>query len=287
MKIRIIRDCEPRTSDAATQHNPRPVKAQSKATASKERSEISRIRTAPVQKINLEEELLKSTDKKVIPRLTADPLVDEVYIPAHRGEERREKRIRNIEREVLAHNIEKIEKDLEKIHSPDWIKTIGLSPAVVAATSKKELDARRQRLIGHLEAIVEKHKSYKDTERRKKTGRTTSTPPPGQSQDRIPSTTAPSVHDSARSFTNEDDDSTSQHRVSGKKPRRISNGPNKPPPEEREFTSFYDKPYLRQQALSGWRKSSRTQTAFGQPLPPLVEKEYELPSYITAKSGNI
>ena len=45
---------------------------------------------------------------------------------------------------------------------------------------------------------------------------------------------------------------------------------------EKPFTSFYDKPYLRDAAI-GKHRRGRTRFAFGQPLPDVEEREFALP----------
>ena len=72
----------------------------------------------------------------------------------------------------------------------------------------------------------------------------------------------------------EEEDGEERWGQGAKKVKRAERG------EERKFTSFYDKPYLRQQALSGWRKSGRTQTAFGVAVPSWAEREYVLPAWV-------
>jgi hypothetical protein len=70
--------------------------------------------------------------------------------------------------------------------------------------------------------------------------------------------------------------------TAGKRPK-VRSEPELPPPvppePERPFTSFYAKPHLREQAISGNRKG-RTRLAFGHPIPDLEEKEFELPGDI-------
>ncbi|KAL4923446.1 acetyltransferase SAS4-like domain-containing protein [Aspergillus undulatus] len=56
--------------------------------------------------------------------------------------------------------------------------------------------------------------------------------------------------------------------------------PPQPPLDPlKPFTSFFSKPHLREQAMSGNRKG-RTRLAFGHPVPEFPEKDFELPSDI-------
>ncbi|PWY69877.1 hypothetical protein BO83DRAFT_340479 [Aspergillus eucalypticola CBS 122712] len=53
-----------------------------------------------------------------------------------------------------------------------------------------------------------------------------------------------------------------------------------PPEPTRPFTSFYSKPHLRELALAGPARKGRTRLAFGQPIPEIEEREFELPAEI-------
>ncbi|GJP90250.1 hypothetical protein CBS147320_7706 [Aspergillus niger] len=53
-----------------------------------------------------------------------------------------------------------------------------------------------------------------------------------------------------------------------------------PPEPTKPFTSFYSKPHLRELALSGPNRKGRTRLAFGQPIPEMEEREFELPAEI-------
>ncbi|GAD94193.1 hexokinase family protein [Paecilomyces variotii No. 5] len=61
--------------------------------------------------------------------------------------------------------------------------------------------------------------------------------------------------------------------------------PPPPPPEpEKPFTSFYAKRYLRDAAL-GHHRRGRTRTAFGQPIPEMEEREFQLPPDILTEEA--
>lgn len=252
--------------------------------------EIVRIRSLPIETIDLEEELQRSDSRHH--RYHTDPLADGVYVPAHLTAERLETRGKNIERDLLAHNSHRIRGDLEKLNSPDWIKAIGLSPALVASCSKKELEQRKVPLIAHLESTLEKYNAWSKDLKRKKNGRTSTSPKESQERDGSQETEEGAELGSQDESDNEHHRSGSRRRTSTKRSRPSSMSASiskltqkKPARLEVEFTSFYDKPYMREQALSKWRKSSRTQTAFGQPLPVIAEKEFELPEELFASAA--
>jgi len=280
--------------------------------------DIANIRNAPIQIVSLEEELQKAGMRP--PRFTTDPLVDSMYTLAHTGAERLEKRSKNIERDLLHHNAARIEGDLEKLRGPEWWKAIGLSQAVVAACSKKELVKRKEPLVKHLEATLEKYKAWNNSEKRKKNGRTSSSPK--DSQERESYDGADTAYDGGRFGSHEngiaageadggeedgeedgDEDDIHLHRISAKKRAPAARKARRTPPTTSEakmqkkqlpkpvkpepvFTSFYDSPSARLQAISNnRRKSSRMQTAFGVPLPVMEEKEFELPEELLASTS--
>ncbi|KAI5842060.1 hypothetical protein BZA05DRAFT_412509 [Tricharina praecox] len=261
------------------------------------------------------------------PRFTTDPLADAVYVSAHTGAERLEKRSKNIERDLLHHNAAKIESDLEKLRGPEWWKVIGLSQAVVAACGKKELAKRKEPLVKHLEATLDKYKAWSNSEKRKKHGRTSNSPKDSQDRDSYDNTGSErgggrfASHESGvageEGYGGEEDGeeeedeeedgnesdihiqrrTTKKRAPTLKKARRTSPTasdarvqkkqlPPKPPKPEPEFTSFYDTPSARLQAISNnRRKSSRMQTAFGVPLPTMEDKEFQLPEELLASTS--
>lgn len=53
--------------------------------------------------------------------------------------------------------------------------------------------------------------------------------------------------------------------------------PSAVPEFEKEFTSFFAKPYLRQAALGKHRRSGRSAAAWGHPVPDVTEADFNLP----------
>ena len=137
--------------------------------------EVTRIRSLPVQQFSFDDELQRLNLRPT--RHLADPLGDDLYTPHHLAAERREKRNKNIERELLHHNAVKIGNDLDNLRSPDWIKLIGLSAALVARCSKQELEQRKEALVSHLETTLEKFRAWNKGEKRKRHHRSSPSPP--------------------------------------------------------------------------------------------------------------
>jgi hypothetical protein len=53
--------------------------------------------------------------------------------------------------------------------------------------------------------------------------------------------------------------------------------PSVPQVLEKDFTSFFPKPYLRQAALGKHRRSGRSVSAWGHPVPEVPEADFDLP----------
>jgi hypothetical protein len=204
-------------------------------------------------------------------------LDDSVYVQQHLSAERREKRNRNIERDLLRHNAIKMESDLEKLNSPDWIKLIGPSQGLVSRVPKKILEARKKPLMEHLEVTLEKFRMWSKREKRKRRG----SEKDSAERDTEEVETGGEEEEEVEEEEEEEDEEEESIARKGKKQRtslpEASPVKKELPKPEPEFVSFYDKPSLRQQALSNRRKSSRALTAFGQPLPTLEQRDFQLP----------
>ncbi|KAI5798932.1 something about silencing, SAS, complex subunit 4-domain-containing protein [Geopyxis carbonaria] len=235
---------------------------------------VDKIRQIPVETVDLEAELLK-LNPDALNDLTKDPLPDELYKAPHLGQGKLERRIRNVEREKLAHNAQQLRQDIDKLHSPDWIKLLGISAVSVTALSKSELEERRNELIEQLEATVDKHRQWEEAERKKKQKSSPSSPKDSLDRD---TAEAEDPNDDSQISHDPWDEINSKSRQKKRDRSEVEPGT--------EFTSFYDSPLARMQALSTeGRKSSRNKTAFGQPLPVFEQRDYELPEEIIASSG--
>ncbi|CCX30172.1 Similar to hypothetical protein ASPNIDRAFT_45558 [Aspergillus niger ATCC 1015]; acc. no. EHA21504 [Pyronema omphalodes CBS 100304] len=222
--------------------------------------ETLRRRLQPVVPFNIESEI--ATLSVRCPRFHEDPLDDSV----------------NIERDLLRHNAIKMESDLEKLNSPDWIKLIGPSQGLVSRVPKKILEARKKPLMEHLEVTLEKFRMWSKREKRKRRG---SEKDSAERDTEEVETGGEEEEEEAEEEEEEEDVEEESIARKGKKQRtslpEASPVKKEPPKPEPEFVSFYDKPSLRQQALSNRRKSSRALTAFGQPLPTLEQRDFQLP----------
>ncbi|KAJ5157831.1 uncharacterized protein N7482_008931 [Penicillium canariense] len=98
--------------------------------------------------------------------LGIDPLNEELYFRAHRKFERQEKQLRNIERERAQHEKQHVDRLLEELRGPDWLRVMGLTG--VHENEKKLYEPKRQILIDELVALIKKFQVWRDEERKRK-----------------------------------------------------------------------------------------------------------------------
>ena len=204
-----------------------------------------------------------------------DPLSDEMYAKAHRRAERSEKQLRNIEKERAMHEKAQLERLLDGLKGHDWLKIMGVSG--VTDGGKASWEPKRDYFIHEVEALLEKFRQWKEEEKRRKTER----------EERMLADEMRESETTGRSRTPDYSDVDAcaarqlyQETVTTTSRRKRNNKstphPLGPPTVEKPFTSFYSKPYLREAAL-GKHRRGRTKFAFGQPLPDLQEKDFDLP----------
>lgn len=95
-----------------------------------------------------------------------DPLGEEFYSKAHRRFERQEKQLRNIERDRAQHEKQQLERLLDELRGPEWLRVMGLPG--IHENEKKPYEPKRDILIAELVALVNKFQAWKDEERRRK-----------------------------------------------------------------------------------------------------------------------
>jgi hypothetical protein len=201
-----------------------------------------------------------------------DPLSDPYYIIPHRRAERKEKQLRNIEKSRAMHEKLQLERLLDGLQGPDWLKVMGITG--VTDGERKGWEGKRDWFIGEVEALVDKFRVWKEEEKRVRdlkdrergNKEEESGSGDGESEDEV-----------------EDKESLT---VRAKQKTPVPRRPPRPhgfllpfiPPEPTTpFTSFYAKtPHLRAAAL-GKNRTGRNLTAFGVPLPEPEEREFEVP----------
>ena len=235
-----------------------------------------------------------------------DPLPATLFERAHHRAERQEKQLRNIEKERAQHEKVQLERLLEGLKGPDWLRVMGISGIV---ESERALWAdKRGYFIREVRALIEKFRQWKEEERRRKlekeetsvqdeeeeeeedaeedaeemdpvrrNGRRLATPSHGTSSTDADDPAAQQLHNETLS--------ASAKKTAGKQAGPLGGRALEPPPVERPFTSFFAKPHQRAAALEKNRRSGRVRFAFGQPVPDMAERNFALPrEFITAES---
>lgn len=99
-------------------------------------------------------------------RLIKDTLSEEVFYRAHRKADRHEKQLRNIEKERAQHEKVQLDRLLEELRGPDWLKVMGISG--VTESEKKLYEPKRVFFVREVAGLIEKFRRWKEEEKRRK-----------------------------------------------------------------------------------------------------------------------
>jgi len=242
-----------------------------------------------------------------------DPLPDTVYEPAHKKAERLERSIRNSEKGRAQHEKDQIIRLLEGLKGHDWLRIMGVSG--ITESRKKSFEPARRHFIKGCKAILEKFRIWSEEEKRRKLekerlkakeqaeedeedeaeeeGSSTSE---GQAQTETSEAGAPTTASSVDPPDSSDVDASiakqlekeaiARSKAAAKKTTakqtksslvRQLPTPPEPPPPPKEFTSFFEKKYQRDAALSKGRRRGRTVLAWGHAIPEPEEQDFVLP----------
>ena len=225
-----------------------------------------------------------------------DPLNEHVYLKTHAKAERHEKQMKNSDRERAQHEKYQLEKLLDDLRGPDWLKTLGITG--VTDSEKKRYEPKRLLFIRETQALIDKFRRWKEEEKRRKLEREQEMLEAAMDEDEHDQDHVEDAHSESHSLMDEESlDSASTHApnsseldalasqqlleetkfaIKGKKPvpaKAIEHPPLKP------FVSFFEKRHLRDAAVAG-RQRGRTILAFGRAVPDLAEQDFELPDDI-------
>ncbi|KAH9826250.1 transcription initiation factor tfIID [Teratosphaeria destructans] len=235
-----------------------------------------------------------------IPDHPEDPLDDERFLKSHRRAERKEKQLRNIEKERAMHEKVQLERLLDGLQGHDWLKVLGITG--ITDGEAKKYEAKRDYFIAEVQGLVDKFAQWKEQEKKQRLKkeaiavREAESAEPEESQEDSDEPASSDIAASASRQLQQETLEAVQQQRSGFK-IRLSKGkatssstptplttpaPAKhalslpPPPSEIPITSFYKKRHLRDSALSKTRHG-RSVTAFGLPLPDMEYKDFKLP----------
>lgn len=239
-----------------------------------------------------------SSIEKSVGHHPKDPLTDAVYFKSHRRAERKEKQLRNIEKERAMHEKAQLERLVEGLQGHDWLRVLGVTG--VTDSESKKYEMKRNYFVDEVEALLLKFKMWKEEERRLKVEKEAAAgvEEEAEAEEQEEDATGGGEEESDGEPSSSDIDASAARQLQmeasgsakGKTKQRIVQPPlprppqptiYRPPTPEGPFVSFYSKPHKRAAAL-GKARHGRNLTAFGQPAPEPDEQEFALPDdYIT------
>nr|POF19887.1 hypothetical protein CFP56_52136 [Quercus suber] len=240
---------------------------------------------------------------RTLPDLPEDPLDDAHFFKSHRRAERKEKQLRNIERERAMHEKVQLERILDGLLGHDWLKVLGVTG--VTDGEAKKFEGKREFYIQEVKGLVDKFKLWKELEKKQRLEKYMrgaeesdhetegSVEPPSSDLNASASRQLQqeTIHAAARTSP-KIKLNFSRHQNTTSSPSTPTNAMSQPlrprnevpiialSPQE-PITSFYSKRHLRDAAL-GKARHGRNVTAFGHLIPDMVERDFKLPlEYIT------
>ncbi|KAH7399662.1 something about silencing, SAS, complex subunit 4-domain-containing protein [Pyrenochaeta sp. MPI-SDFR-AT-0127] len=205
-----------------------------------------------------------------------DPLADSVYFTQHRRAERKEKQLRNIEKERAMHEKVQLERLLDGLQGPDWLKVMGITG--VTDGERKDWEPKRNYFVKEVEALVDKFRMWKVEEKRLRTEKEAALAAREEDDEDEESEESDTVRANGRDLP------PPRHHPKTPEPPKPRRPPRPhgfllpfiPPEPAVPFQSFYAKPHLRAAAL-GKHRHGRNASAFGLPIPEFGEMEFEPP----------
>jgi hypothetical protein len=271
-------------------------------------------------------QIIDLTSLVISPRRPAhDPLDAEIYYKAHRKAERAEKSARNSERERAQHEKVQLDRLLDGLKGPDWLKVMGITG--VTESEKKLYEPKRALFTREVMALIKKFEDWKEEEKRQKERKKQELreveeqeviddedaaeaaddeeSAEDEDEDEVESQ-PPAQHTSAGSVSNYDGAADySSHEVDALAARQLHQettftapGPKKKPEPDASMAPVLPPPpppykpfksfYSKRHlrdAAVAGHRRGRTITAFGEPVPELDDHEFELPPTILTEDA--
>ncbi|KAG9845511.1 hypothetical protein KCU63_g10497, partial [Aureobasidium melanogenum] len=245
-----------------------------------------------------------SSIEKSVGHHPKDPLTDAFYFKSHRRAERKEKQLRNIEKERAMHEKAQLERLLEALQGHDWLRVMGI--VSVADVDAKKYEPKRKYFVDEVNALLLKFKTWKDEEKRIRYEKEAAAMggDGDEEEDESESEVSSADLDASAARQLQIEASGGAKSAKDSKPGKLKSKtrasapvtePAPPPPApvltiyreptpEGPFVSFYSKPHLRAAALGNTRHG-RTLTAFGVAIPEIEERDFALPEdYVTPEA---
>ncbi|KFY86493.1 hypothetical protein V500_07601 [Pseudogymnoascus sp. VKM F-4518 (FW-2643)] len=222
----------------------------------------------------------------------SDPLPDSYYDIPHRRGKRLEMSIRNSEKGRAQHEKDQVARLLEGLQGHDWLKVMGVSG--ITESKKKEFEPAREHFIKGCQGILDKFRSWREEEKRRKLEKERALAEAAQEGDESeesdgdPPDYSDVDHAAAMQLHEEAIARSAPHTPTKRKAEKRAKVEFEELPMdkvEKEFKSFYKKPHLRQAALGKQRKSGRSISAWGHPIPDVPEVEFDLPDELKEEAA--
>jgi hypothetical protein len=261
-----------------------------KATAKKELREAERVASArnqPIQIFDLEAIRQQKIAGSSAKSFKTDPLSDDHYLARHQSELKSEARERAKLDNSWHTSAVQLKSLLEKLHSKDWWKQIGLSNSLMKNTPMEVLEERKKPLVAWVQADLAKYHAWNKPNsgdslsgKKGEDAQSESEAEPvgteeGHQAEREASESPP---EPKRSTNPTSKPKRSMHSTSSSKVHKTAPKKNKPKKiephmyaTEKEFKSFFSSRSLRDRALNGRQREPLL--AFGVPLPVEIQGE--------------
>lgn len=226
-----------------------------------------------------------------------DPLTNAYFESIHRKPERQEKAIRNSDKGRAQHERDQVIRLLEGLQGHDWLKLMGVSG--ITESKKKDYEPAREHFVRGCEAILEKFRLWREEEKRRKLEKEAAAAEAAEEEEAeeeeegdegdvgeeqegyISDGDPPDYSDvdasAARQLHEEAIARSAPLTKHPEKKAKVELIPPAIPEVEKEFTSFFAKPYLRAAALGKHRRSGRSVAAWGHPVPDVTDVDFDLP----------
>jgi len=212
-------------------------------------------------------------------KFSADPLSDAVFDKPHKRAERKEKQLRNIEKEHALHEKAELERLLGELRGSEWLRTMGLTS--VPEAERKNYMVHRDSFIERAEALLGKFSAWKEQEKELRTKKEEAQAFRDGGDGESLSSNASEHDPSAKQLQRE-------ARSAGPVVKKITlklTKPATPPEPEKPFTSFFSRPHLK--AAMATKRRRESVQAFGVVFPELAEKDFALPVDFVSKEALI
>jgi hypothetical protein len=221
----------------------------------------------------------------------SDPLPDSYYDIPHRRGKRLEMSIRNSEKGRAQHEKDQVARLLEGLQGHDWLKVMGVSG--ITESKKKEYEPARDYFIKGCQTILDKFRLWREEEKRRKIEKERALAEAaqegdeGEESDGDPPDYSDVDHAAAMQLHEEAIARSAPHTPKRRAEKKTKVEFEELPVDkvEKEFKSFYKKAHLRQAALGKQRKSSRSLSAWGCPVPDVPEMDFDLPDELKAEAA--